>query len=276
MNPAHHRHQLSAPHRKALHRAVLLLESPGFAARLADYAGQPVDRVLRMMPRVATTPLNAAVEAALMSCLKVAIGSIEPGSRRPPTARASSLLAGLSGGISGFFGIAALPVELPVTTALILRAIADLARYHGEDLRQHEARLACVEVFALSPRNGRTRTDIGYYASRALLSRLANEASALLIERGAARASAPVVSRFLAEIAARYGVVVSERIAASAIPVLGALGGASVNMIFMNHFQRVAHGHFTVRRLERRYGAAAVRRHYEDMLSRHRPAEHRG
>ena len=43
-----------------------------------------------------------------------------------------------------------------------------------------------------------------------------------------------------AEIASRFGVVVSERSAASAMPVLGALGGATVNMMFMNHFQRIA------------------------------------
>jgi hypothetical protein len=45
--------------------------------------------------------------------------------------------------------------------------------------------------------------------------------------------------------------------------MIGALGGATVNVLFMNHFQRVAHGHFAVRRLERLYGATAVQRRYE-------------
>ena len=110
---------------------------------------------------------------------------------------------------------------------------------------------------------------MGYFASRALLSKLAGEASVYLAERGVARASAPVVNRLLAEIASRFGVVVSERFAASAVPVLGAVGGATVNFVFMNHFQRVAHGHFTIRRLERTYGPAAVRRHYETMVAQH-------
>jgi hypothetical protein len=57
---------------------------------------------------------------------------------------------------------------------------------------------------------------------------------------------------------------VSERSAASALPVLGAVGGATVNMLFMNHFQRVALGHFAVRRLERQYGANVVRRLYDE------------
>jgi hypothetical protein len=64
------------------------------------------------------------------------------------------------------------------------------------------------------------------------------------------------------EVATRFGVVVSERSAASALPVLGAVGGATVNMLFMNHFQRVAHGHFVIRRLERQYGPAVVRKLY--------------
>jgi hypothetical protein len=51
------------------------------------------------------------------------------------------------------------------------------------------------------------------------------------------------------------------------LPVLGAVGGASINVIFMNHFQRVAEGHFSIRRLERRYGADVVRRHYESLPS---------
>ena len=53
------------------------------------------------------------------------------------------------------------------------------------------------------------------------------------------------------------------KLAAQAVPVLGAVGGAAVNTAFMDHFQAIARGHFTVRRLERRYGKAVVREAYE-------------
>jgi hypothetical protein len=33
--------------------------------------------------------------------------------------------------------------------------------------------------------------------------------------------------------------------------------------VFIDHFQQMAHGHFTVRRLERKYGASAVERAYQ-------------
>ncbi len=100
------------------------------------------------------------------------------------------------------------------------------------------------------------------------MGRLAADAAALLVERGAANLSAPVVGSLVSEIATRFSVVVSERSAASALPVLGAVGGATVNMLFMNHFQRVARGHFAVRRLERQYGAAVVRRLYDEHAPR--------
>ena len=219
---------------------------------------------MRLMPKAASRSINSAVESAILKCLDVAISSIELQSKAPPARRASSILAGISGGVSGFFGFVALPIELPVTTTLMLRAIADIARHQGEDLSTLEARLACVEVFALgAPRSGR-RTDIGYYASRALLGRLSADAAALLLERGAANLSAPVVGGLVSEIATRFSVVVSERSAASAVPVLGALGGATVNMLFMSHFQRVALGHFAIRRLERQYGANVIRRIYDE------------
>ncbi len=264
---------LSPEHQKALRRAVARLENQSFAAQLADYAGQPVTRVLRLMPKFATDRFHKAVELAILRCLNIAIRSIEPQSKRPPARRASSVLAGLSGGVSGFFGLAALPIELPVTTTLMLRAIADIARHHGEDLSTLEARLACVEVFALGAPSVGRGAHVGYYASRVLLGRLSANASTMMAERGAANIAAPVVGGFVAEVAGRFGVVVSERSAASAMPVLGALGGAAVNMMFMNHFQRIAQGHFAIRSLERTYGPAFVRRLYQDMAPQRQPKQ---
>jgi hypothetical protein len=261
-DPSVERLTLPPAQQEVLRRAIINLEDSNFAAQLADYAGKPIDRVMRLMPKAASNRINKVVEAAILNCLNVAISSIKPQSKGPPAQRLASFLAGLSGGVSGFFGIATLPLELPVTTTLMLRAIADIARHQGEDLSTLEARLACVEVFALgSPKSGQ-RTDIGYYASRALLSRFTADATAVLVERSAANLSAPVVGSFVAEVATRFSVVVSERSAASAMPVLGALGGAAVNVIFMNHFQRVARGHFAIRRLERQYGSSVVRRLY--------------
>jgi hypothetical protein len=264
MMPAEPTITLPPSQQEVLRRAIYDLENHSFAAQLADYAGKPIDRVMRLMPKVANRHINRVVEKAILNCLNIAISSIELDSKPAPMHRTASVLAGLSGGVSGFFGLVALPVELPVTTILMLRAIADTARHHGEDLSKLGARLACVEVFALgSPRSGR-RTDFGYYASRAIMSRLTADATAIFLERSAANLSGPAVGSLVGEIATRFSVVVSERSAASALPVLGAVGGATVNLLFMNHFQRLARGHFAIRRLEREYGSGVVRRLYHE------------
>ena len=259
---------LPPSHQQALQRAVMNLENQDFAARLADYAGRPIARAMRLMPKAASDHFNKVVEAAILKALNIAIRSIEPRSKRPPAPHTASVLAGVSGGIGGFLGIAALPIELPVTTTLMLRAIADIARHHGEDLSTLEARLACVEVFALGTPQADRQMGLSYYASRTLISRLAANATSILLERGTANVSAPVVSSLVSEIATRFGVVVTERSAASALPVLGAVGGATVNMISMNHFQRVASGHFAIRKLERLHGQSVVRQHYQIYGSR--------
>jgi hypothetical protein len=260
---------LFAPqHQMALERAFLLLEGQNFAARLVEVAGRPFDRMRHMMPETVNARLDLAIESVIRRCLNLAITSLDATSRHAPANRVSALAAGVSGGVSGFFGLAALPIELPVTTTLMLRAIADTARHQGEDLSRLEARLACLEVFALGAGSSERRMDMGYYACRTMLSKLASDAAVYLIERTVPGALAPVVNRLVSEIATRFGVVVSERLAAGALPVLGAVGGATINFIFMNHFQRVAEGHFTIRRLERIYGAAAVRRRYEEMQLR--------
>lgn len=49
---------------------------------------------------------------------------------------------------------------------------------------------------------------------------------------------------------------------ASAVPIIGAVSGATINVIFMEHSQKIAKGHYTLRRLERTYGSAHIRHHY--------------
>jgi hypothetical protein len=66
-------------------------------------------------------------------------------------------------------------------------------------------------------------------------------------------------------VAARFGLVVTQKVAAQALPVVGALGGAAVNYAFIEHFQEVARGHFTVRRLERLYGKDKIRTEYDQI-----------
>jgi hypothetical protein len=64
-------------------------------------------------------------------------------------------------------------------------------------------------------------------------------------------------------VASRFSINVSEKAAAQAVPVVGAIGGAIINTLFIDHFQDMAKGHFVVRRLERSHGREAIERAYE-------------
>jgi hypothetical protein len=259
--------QFSQIDHTALQQAVKSLENPNFAARLADYAGIPVNRVLGILPKIANNQLGALVRSAVMKSLDVAIDTLEDEPPPTPATWFSSFLAGVTGGVSGLVGFAALPLELPLTTTFMLRAIAAIARHEGEDLSKIEARLACLEVFALGTKRNQ-QIDVGYYAARALLSKYTSDIVALVAERGAVDVSAPVVRNMVSEIVSRFGLVVSDKVAAGALPILGAVGGATVNVIFMDHYQRIAQAHFALRRLERTYGVTHVRQRYAELVAR--------
>jgi hypothetical protein len=248
-----------------LERAVTLLEQPRLAIRLANVVSKPIDGAMSLIPGVSGT-LHRALRAAILRCLTVAIESQDDEAFAPSLWRAR-MLTGLSGGIGGLFGAAALPVELPFTMTLMLRAIADIARENGEDLRSLEPRLACLQVFALGDRKSDAGAAIGYYAARAALTKLTGDVMANLVERSVLDASTPVVVRLVTEVVSRFGLVLSERAAAGAIPILGALGGATLNVIFMDHFERLARGHFTLRRLEREHGRAVIQELYRAVSS---------
>ncbi|WP_426437647.1 EcsC family protein [Bradyrhizobium genosp. P] len=251
----------------ALQIAVKALERPNLAAKIADYAGVPINRVLNMLPKAANRQLSGLVRSAVMTGLEVAVDTLNEKPPPSPAVGFSSFLAGVTGGVSGLFGFGALAVELPLTTTLMLRAIAEIARHEGEDLSKLEARLACLEVFAYGTKKTGESVDVGYYAARALISKYTTDAAAFILERGAVDASAPVISNLVGEIVSRFGLVVSDKVAAGAVPIIGAMFGATINVIFMDHFQRIAKAHFTLRRLERIHGGANVRHHYTTIAS---------
>lgn len=252
----------------ALKRAVQLLEHPSLAVRLANVVGKPIELVGYALPAFVSRFIAIATSNAIKRALRVALRtlSIAPHAESEQIHKA---LVAATGAAGGAFGIASLPIELPVSTTLMLRSIADIARSEGEDLTSSEARLACVQVFALGGRSDSAdASESGYFAVRGILAKSVTEAARYIANRSLAEEGSPVLVRFIALVASRFGVVVTEKVAAQAVPVIGALGGAAVNYVFVEHFQDVARGHFIVRRLERTYGKDLVRRQYDRLAVR--------
>lgn len=254
---------LSAEDHAALLAAVRSLENPGFAARLAGVLGHPVARVGRALPPAATETITAVTEKALSAALFCALATLR---RAPRTGsqRLHTALAMASGAAGGAFGLISLPIELPVSTVIMLRSIAEIAQRAGEDLATADAALACVQVFALgAPARQSAATEGSYFAVRGVLAKSVSEAARYIAERGLLEEGAPALVRLITLLATRFGVVVTQKLAAQAIPVIGAAGGAAVNYAFIEHFQDTASSHFTVRRLERIHGKDAVQETYQ-------------
>src|SRR4029079_11802207 len=215
------------------------------------------------LPAFASQAIATATSKGLEIALKVALRTMQ----ESPYAGSQLLhkaLATASGAVGGAFGLSTLPIELPVSTIIILRSIADIARSEGENLSDPEVALSCVQVFALGGRSGsQDASESGYFAVRGMLAKTVTEAARFIAERGIVEQGAPILIRFIAQVASRFGAVVTQKVAAQALPVVGALGGAVVNLAFIEHFQNMAQGHFTVRRLERTYGKELVKSEYE-------------
>jgi EcsC family protein len=250
-----------------LRGAKQLLEHPGLAAKLASYAGSPVEKGMKLLPKPWQKAVHAATEKALMTALDVAVKSLGERRRTESADRFHKMAVAASGAIGGAFGIAALSIELPVSTALILRSIADIAASEGEDPRHIDTKLACLTVFALgSPRDSRDdASESAYFTARSALAGAVTEASKHLAQKGIAKGGSPALVRLIGLIASRFGVVVSEKTAAQLVPVIGAAGGALINTLFISHYQDMARGHFQVRRLEKIHGVEPVREAYESL-----------
>lgn len=254
----------------ALRDAIERLEHQSLAMKLATRVGRPMEAMMRMLPAGTQNVVGKAVNTALEQCLRVALAGTTGISPQPglavssPRNRTHKLLTAATGAAGGFFGLGGMVAELPVTTTLMLHSIAEIARSQGEDLNRPEGALACLEVLAFSP-DSRSADPIesAYYATRAALAQATREAAAYIAEKGVVKRGAPALLQFLSKIAARFGIEVTEKAAAQMVPIAGAVGGAAVNVMFTAHFQRLAEGHFAIRRLERIYGPAHVKQEYD-------------
>ena len=135
------------------------------------------------------------------------------------------------GAAGGFGGLPTAMAELPVTTAILLRTIQDVAEEHGFDPSEEGVKYDCVQVFAAAgPLDRDDDTDLAFLSTRMAVS-------------GAA------VQALVARVAPRLATVLGQKLAAQTVPVLGAAAGAATNYAFTGYYQQMAHVHFGLRRL---------------------------
>ena len=256
---------------KVLRWATQHLEHPSLAMRLSSVIGTPIEIGIQLLPRAVYKKANSLAHTAITKALKTAVSTLRHDVRPNPHNLFYRTLAAGTGAAGGLFGIYGLPLELGVSTTVMLRSIAEIARSQGEHIHEPETQMACLEVFALG---GETESDdaadTGYYGIRLALAWPVTHAAHYVARHGLAAEGGPVLTTLISAISARFGVAVSQKMVAMAIPLVGAAGAATINLLFMLHFQEMARGHFVVRRLERKYGKELVQATYEQISGKRR------
>jgi len=257
---------ISEPHKKELLIAKSLLENPGLAVKITHYIGTPIEKGLDLLPDNWNKNIAKVTEKSLIKASEAAIFTMKGIPGEGASNRWHKVGVAVSGGVGGFFGLAAIAVELPLSTAIMLRSIADIARSEGELITSLETKMACLEVFALGGESDLDdSSESGYFAIRAALAKSISEAAQFTVQKGISDEAAPMLIKLISKIAEKFGVQVTQKAAAQAIPAIGAAGGAIINTLFIDHFQDMARGHFIVRKLERVYGYEAVKSAYQSL-----------
>lgn len=263
----------SSEHQEKLENAVKILEFPTFTAKAAEVIGKPAELALTALPAPISNKIGQFTQACLHTAFRVVLLTVN---KKKRFKKAQNIihkgLVTATGATGGFFGAPALAAELTASTAIMMRSIAEIAREKGEDLTAIEPRLACISVLGLDASSTVKGTDdtnaSKYFAIKKAMASEIAKATEYYAANAVSEETPPVVVKLLNKIAERFGIQLTEKIAAEWIPVFGAVTGGSINLLFISHFQRIAEGHFTVRQLERMYGKQRTQMEYEGVLSR--------
>lgn len=201
----------------------------GLGINVLNLIGGSADNLIERLPEGIRRNLENATVGALNQAMKAAHSS-----RSVVPDQASWLNQAVSTAMGAAGGAGGLPTalaELPVTTTLLLRVIQGVAVEHGFDPEAESVQFDCVQVFAAAgPLSGDDGADLGFLSARLALSGKAMQA-------------------VIAKIAPKLAVVLGQKLAAQAVPVLGAVAGAATNYAYTSYYQDVAHVHFGLRKL---------------------------
>ncbi len=221
----------------ARHRAA-----DGLLLKLANAAGGQIETGMQRLPGPVRQRIEGAATVALQTAYDVAGRSHGPGG--PGTSakaqRAHLALATVTGAVGGLGGLPTALAELPVTTTVILRAIQSIAAGHGFDPDDPLVRAEAISVFASgSPLDADDGVNTSFLGSRITL-------------------TGPAVQRLIAMVAPRFAAVLGQKLAAQALPLLGAVAGAGLNYTFTSYYQEMAHVRFSLLRIAQTHSRNAV------------------
>lgn len=209
-----------------------------FGGQIEGQMAHLPDGVRRQIERVTTEALTRAVTVA------------GHGRHAPDFGpRGAPAFAAFTGAMGGAGGLVTALAELPVTITVILHAILRAAEAEGFDTNLPEVRAEALRVLlAGGPMEDDDGINTSFIGARMAL-------------------SGPALQKLLAKIAPKFAAVLSQKLAAQAVPVLGAVTGAALNAAFLTHYRELAHIRFGLLRLTVLHGAEPVRRAFEKELT---------
>lgn len=215
---------------KELAELVLRYQNAGgIGIEILNLIGTGADGLIDQLPKQVRDGLEVATEQALKQAMNAAHGS-----RRVVSGQSGWLQTAVAtalGAAGGAGGVASALAELPVTTTVLLRAIQDVAEEQGFDPASENVKFDCIQVFAAAgPMSDDDGADLAFLSTRMAL-------------------SSGGMQKLAAWVVPRLSVVLGQKIAAQAVPVIGAATGAATNYAYMSYYREIAQVHFGLRRL---------------------------
>lgn len=201
----------------------------GLGVQLLNMLGGTAETLLDRLPANVRKGLGTAVDQAL----RVAMNAAQKSRKAVPdqSERVNRIVTTAMGAAGGLGGLPTALVELPMTTTLLLRAIQGVAVEYGFDPATENVQFDCIQVFAAAgPLASDDGADMGFVSVRLGL-------------------SSGAMTKLIAIVTPRLAAVLGQKLAAQAVPVLGAVAGATANYVYTSYYQEIAHVHFGLRRL---------------------------
>jgi len=216
------------------HLARRYKRANGPVIRLVNRLGGTLENQLAVLPDGLRTQLERVTAQALETSYGLA-------GRAPDLGRRGPMMAAMAtGAAGGAGGLATALAELPVTVTLLLTTIRTAAREAGFDPEEDAIRAECLQVFAAgSPLAQDDGVNTSFIASRLAL-------------------TGSAVQNVIATIAPKLAAVLGQKLAAQAVPVIGAVSGAALNAAFLSYYRDVAKVRFALLKLASLHGSDTV------------------
>lgn len=232
------------------------LDSGNIVVKLSNLLGNAVEDVMEKVPEGIRHGLDNVADLALRSAYLAAASTqadkdsesyVNQALAWCSGERFHKIAAGVSGLIGGAGGLATTAADLAATTVLIMRSIQEIAAGYGENIETESVRLQCLVVFGFGgPLTEDDEVETGLYGVRI--------------------AAAQTLEKVIIAVLPRFGILASEKAMAQAVPIIGAAVGATINPIFTDYYQQMAHVHFRLRRLEARHDPDQVNACFERIV----------